>query len=238
MPRCRRRARRVHTVFTRSCSFAPRLPFSYCRVTEEAKHNHDDGWCQDDPEHQSSEARVDCGDQHVLSGHQHRAGPAVERSPQLQRSLASPAATLSCRIRRRHNHTWRCFSPSTHSRGGCQGVGMVKMLLLVVVGVVVVVVRWQFLRQVQGLMVCPPLESTGHTHNELCGEKEIGTWSESTSRMRRLCTSLQVFWRCCMCGQCVGGWRLCEQSGVKVTKTTELVVVGSLRGYMLFLSGS
>lgn len=41
-----------------------------------------------------------------------------------------------------------------------------------------------------------------------------------------------------MCGQCVGGWRLCEQSGVKVTKTTELVVVGSLRGYMLFLSGS
>lgn len=44
---------------------------------------------------------------------------------------------------------------------------MVKMLLLVVVGVVVVVVRWQFLRQVQGLMVCPPLESTGHTHNEV-----------------------------------------------------------------------
>lgn len=44
---------------------------------------------------------------------------------------------------------------------------MVKMLLLVVVGVVMVVVRWQLLRQVQGLMVCPPLESTSHTHNEV-----------------------------------------------------------------------
>lgn len=42
-----------------------------CRVAEEAKHHHDNGWRQDAPEHQTREASVDGGNDEVLSCHQH-----------------------------------------------------------------------------------------------------------------------------------------------------------------------
>ncbi|KAA8582515.1 hypothetical protein FQN60_006186 [Etheostoma spectabile] len=120
---------------------------------QRTQYHHDNGRCQDGPEHQSSEA----GFYLAIIGserHQHRAGPAVQ-GPRSSRGASLPHRRSRCRIRRRYDYTEGVsLSPPTAVVG--QGVGVVKMLVVGCYGDGSE--ERQFLGQVQCLVVAPSLE--------------------------------------------------------------------------------
>lgn len=136
-------------------------PNSYRWMTEKAKHNHDNGRSEDEPENQPSQAGVDGCDQQVLCCHQHWTRPAVQRAPELQRSFTSPS--LRSRVRWRHNHSRSSYwGPGRHSGG--QGVCVLEIGVMVMV---VMAVVWELFREVEGLVMSPLLQCAIHAHPDL-----------------------------------------------------------------------
>lgn len=133
-------------------------------MTEEPEHHHGDGGGEDESEHQSGQAGVDPSDDQVLGRHQHRARPAVQRAPQLQGSVTPSSPALGCKVRGRHHHAGGC----PHGGGGGQGVGVLEVVVVLLVGVMVGVhVGRELLREVKGLVVSPLLQCATHTHGQL-----------------------------------------------------------------------